>query len=125
VCGTTTLAWLYLVFTLLPLTQILVNGACDHVVLSSGHDRVACACDGMQEADPTEHHDLAAQTPDVVQTLKARLEELGKSEVTVEASGLCPTSYGSHSDPRCRAKANETGFWEPWLNNYEQRKPSL
>eukprot|EP01047_Picozoa_sp_COSAG01_P139820 COSAG01_NODE_70660_length_258_cov_0.635220_1_plen_43_part_10 len=43
----------------------------------------------MQEADPTEHHDLAAQTPDVVQTLKARLEELGKSEVTVKASGLC------------------------------------
>ena len=76
---------------------------------------VASPCLFDIENDPQERHDLAAETPLVVQQLTARLMELGKSEVTVAASGLCPTQYGSHNDPRCGAKARETGFWEPWL----------
>jgi hypothetical protein len=67
------------------------------------------------EQDPQERNDVAQTMPLVVQQLHARLLELGRSEVSVEASGLCPTHYGSHNDPRCVAKANATGFWEPWL----------
>ena len=67
------------------------------------------------ETDPNEHNDVSATYPAVVTRLQARLTELAKSEVTVDASGLCPTQYGTHGDPRCGAKAKATGFWEPWL----------
>lgn len=66
-------------------------------------------------ADPTEHHDVSKQHPKIVQSLLARLQELVQGEVTVAESGLCPTRYGSKNDPRCKAKAVATGFWEPWL----------
>lgn len=35
-------------------------------------------------------------------------------QVTVDASGLCPTPYGSRIDPGCGALAESLGFWEPW-----------
>jgi len=66
-------------------------------------------------ADPTEHHDVAEAHAEVVARMTSRLLELAGSEVTVAESGLCPTSYGSRPDPRCKAKAKATGFWEPWL----------
>lgn len=66
-------------------------------------------------ADPTEHHDVAEAHPDVVASMTSRLFELAKGEVTVAESGICPTSYGSRPDPRCKAIAKKTGFWEPWL----------
>jgi hypothetical protein len=80
-----------------------------------GTDCVESPCLFNIDLDPNEHDDVAAKTPAVVQQLHARLLELAKSEVTVQAAGLCPTKYGSHNDPRCGAKAKETGFWEPWL----------
>ena len=80
-----------------------------------GTDCVESPCLFNIDLDPNEHDDVAAKTPAVVQQLHARLLELAKSEVTVQAAGLCPTKYGSHNDPWCGAKAKETGFWEPWL----------
>ena len=47
---------------------------------------------------------------------QARLAELQKSEVSVAASGLCPFSTGSHSDPNCGHIAEKTGFWLPWCD---------
>lgn len=67
--------------------------------------------------DPTEHTDLATKHPDIVEKMMARVLELLKGEVTVAESGLCPTSTGSKPDPKCKEKAMETGFWEPWLND--------
>lgn len=89
-----------------------VSGEEDSTVGSSCY---ASPCLFNIELDPTEHEDVAAQMPAVVQRMHARLLELAKSEVTVQAAGLCPTEYGSRNDPRCGAKAKETGFWEPWL----------
>ena len=48
--------------------------------------------------------------------MKIRVLELLKSEVTLAASGICPTSYGTSPDPRGTAIAVATGFWQPWLN---------
>jgi hypothetical protein len=76
-------------------------------------------------ADPTEHNDVAQDHPDIVQTMVARLQELAQGEVTVQDSGLCPTSLGSKKDPGCLAKAQETGFWEPWLEEPLQQPISL
>lgn len=66
-------------------------------------------------ADPTEHNDVAQDHPDIVATMVERLQELAHGEVTVQDSGLCPTAMGSKKDPGCLAKAQATGFWEPWL----------
>jgi len=65
--------------------------------------------------DPTEHHDIATKQPDIVKQLMAEFMEAAKSEVLVADSGLCPTRYGTASDPRCGALAKKTGFWQPWL----------
>ena len=61
-----------------------------------------------------QHNDIASKYPKIVQQMSARIDELAKSEVTLEASGLCPTASGSHPDPLCNEKAKETGFWMPW-----------
>ena len=66
--------------------------------------------------DPTEHHDVNTQeNAAIVAELQAIFDAEAKTEVTVEASGLCPTSYGIKPDPRCGAKAIATGWWQPWL----------
>jgi len=67
------------------------------------------------DADPTEHNDVHAAHPDVVAKMMARLNELVKGEVTLKASGLCPTPLGSKSDQRSAVSARALGFWEPWL----------
>jgi hypothetical protein len=67
-------------------------------------------------SDPTEHHDVGDQHPQVVASLKARIQELMASEVTVEEAELCPTKMGSLPDPRGTAVAVASGFWQPWLN---------
>ena len=59
---------------------------------------------------------MAAQHPDVVAKLHARLMALLEGEVTVGASGLCPTPLGTQVDPRMSSLAAATGFWQPWLN---------
>jgi len=41
--------------------------------------------------------------------------ELLKGEVTLKASGLCPTPLGTGEDQRSAAAARALGFWEPWL----------
>lgn len=79
-------------------------------------------------ADPEERHDLAATMPDMLATLLARYAELQKSEVTLEASGLCPEKRdgkgnvmynkggvpdASHPDG-CLSNL-ESGHWQPWL----------
>ena len=71
------------------------------------------------ETDPFEKHDVggvAANTA-TVKAMKARVLELLASEVTVAASGLCPTPLGSKPDPRGTAVAVATGFWQPWLKD--------
>ena len=66
-------------------------------------------------ADPTEHHDIVAEHPEIVASMKSRILELLKGEVTLASSGLCPTSLGTQPDTRMTAKARQSGFWEPWL----------
>ena len=80
------------------------------------HECLAAACLYDIIADPTEHTDIAAKHAPVVATMKARILELLKTEVTVEKSGLCPTPCGSTADPRCTQIAKDTGFWQPWLS---------
>jgi hypothetical protein len=67
-------------------------------------------------ADPEERHDLADANPAIVETMQARVAELQKSEVSIEASGLCPFATGKRQDPKCSAKAKEVGFWMPWCD---------
>ena len=59
---------------------------------------------------------VAAQHPEVVAELHARLMALLEGEVTVAASGLCPTALGTQVDARMSALAAQTGFWQPWLS---------
>eukprot|EP00041_Stephanoeca_diplocostata_P011247 m.182865 g.182865 ORF g.182865 m.182865 type:complete len:715 (+) comp18473_c0_seq2:123-2267(+) len=66
-------------------------------------------------ADPTEHNDIHDKYPDVVAKMSKRVLELAQGEVTLKDSGLCPTPIGSRSDPRSKAAAILSGFWEPWL----------
>lgn len=80
-----------------------------------GHECLAAACLYDIIADPTEHTNIAAKHAPIVATMKARILELLKTEVTVEKSGLCPTPCGSTADPRCTQIAKDTGFWQPWL----------
>lgn len=77
---------------------------------------VATPCLYDVVSDPLEKHDMAAEHPAVVKRMHARLLELLEGEVTVKASGLCPTPLGSHPDPRMTALAVQTGFWQPWLS---------
>ena len=65
--------------------------------------------------DPTEHHDVAVQHPRVVATMKSRILDLLKGEVTLADSNICPRETGTKCDPKMTAKARQTGFWEPWL----------
>jgi len=68
-------------------------------------------------ADPTEHNDVSASNPEVVETMQKRILELLEGEVTIAASGICPESTGTKSDPAMLAKAEATGFWEPYLTS--------
>merc|ERR1712034_87758 len=68
-------------------------------------------------ADPTERTDVADENPFIVKRMIERLVELAQGEVTLQASGLCPTKAGSKPDPECLARAEATGFWEPWLKD--------
>ena len=65
--------------------------------------------------DPHEKSDVAAQHPELVAKLHARLMTLLEGEVSVAASGLCPTPLGTKVDARMSALAAATGFWQPWL----------
>jgi arylsulfatase A-like enzyme len=65
--------------------------------------------------DPTEHDDVYDMHPDIVKDLMAIFVEEAATEVSVNASGLCPTQYFDRDDPRCLAKAEATGWWQPWL----------
>lgn len=69
------------------------------------------------EQDREERHDVADSHKDVVAELSAILAQYAKTEVSVNASGLCPTEYGIHSDPRCAEAAAkiQPPFWVPWL----------
>lgn len=102
----------------------------DTIVSSNAADSSLCLakpCLFDILTDPTEHNDVAEAHPAVVSRMSSRLLELLDGEVTVAASGLCPTSYGSREDPRCRAKAQATGFWEPWLQDLSSslEQPSI
>ena len=66
-------------------------------------------------ADPTEHHNIASAHEDVVNRMKSRILELLKGEVTLQASGLCPTKLGTKPDPAMTRAARKVGFWVPWL----------
>ncbi len=67
-------------------------------------------------ADPTEHNDVASDNQDVVESMKQRVLELLKGEVTLKDAGLCPRSeVGTKPDPRMTQLARKIGFWEPWL----------
>ena len=48
-------------------------------------------------SDPEERNDVAAANPAIVKAMLARLAELGKSEVTIDESGLCPFVTGTGS----------------------------
>lgn len=76
---------------------------------------VAYPCMFNIEQDPREQVDVAGEFRSIVEELMEVVTSAAASEVSVPASGLCPTKYGSSIDPRCAAKANETGFWVPWL----------
>ena len=65
--------------------------------------------------DPNEHENIASLHGDVVHSMQSRVLELLKSEITLESSGLCPTSMGTKHDPRMTEKARGLGFWVPWL----------
>jgi hypothetical protein len=69
------------------------------------------------EADRVENHDVAAANPTLVKELLDIIDTYAKTEVSVQAAGLCPTSHGTKSDPRCAAAAAEVSppFWVPWL----------
>jgi len=65
--------------------------------------------------DPTEHNDISAAHPDIIATMKARVLVLLQGEVTMAASGLCPTPTGSGPDQKSHQMAEMLGFWTPWL----------
>ena len=78
-------------------------------------------------ADPEERTDLASAMPDAVAALLTRYAELQRTEVTLEASGLCPETelpdgtvfnkggQPDASDPDgCHANL-ASGHWRPWL----------
>lgn len=72
--------------------------------------------------DPEERHDLADTYHSKVQEILARWDELQKTEVTLEASGLCPQSPGINaggwpdaSEPDGCAANREAGYWQPWM----------
>lgn len=68
------------------------------------------------ETDPEERHEISDQHQDIVSQLHQLILNEAKSEVTVNASGICPTKYGTQPDPRCNTHAAQIGFWEPWLD---------
>ena len=73
--------------------------------------------------DPEERNDLAEAQPAKLQAMLARWDELQRTEVTIEASGLCPQSPGINAGgwPDATSKpdgceANEPfGHWQPWM----------
>ena len=63
-------------------------------------------------ADASEQHDLASAQPALLAQLLARYDELGRSEVSVIDSGLCPANLPQIDG--CAANAAGQS-WEPWL----------
>ena len=64
------------------------------------------------EMDPAEHNDIAAQHPDIVESLKARLEKYRKTMVTPLL--VVPNRLWTKEKVRYMAKRRRTGrdgFW--------------
>ena len=75
--------------------------------------------------DPEERNDLADKLPAILNEMLARWDELQKSEVTLEESGLCPRDLGpginvggwpDASNPDGCAANREAGYWQPWMD---------
>ena len=66
--------------------------------------------------------DIAAANPTIVKELQEIIAGYAASEVSIEASGLCPTQYGTGNDPRCAEAAAKITppFWVPWLKDGEE-----
>eukprot|EP01052_Picozoa_sp_SAG31_P057803 SAG31_NODE_17308_length_676_cov_0.632582_1_plen_66_part_00 len=62
--------------------------------------------------DRQEQHDLSTKEPSLLKQLEQRYAELAKSEVSLEASGLCPADAPEVDG--CTANRG-TGVWSPWL----------
>eukprot|EP01121_Diplochlamys_sp_Union-15-3_P015578 TRINITY_DN5184_c0_g1_i3.p1 TRINITY_DN5184_c0_g1~~TRINITY_DN5184_c0_g1_i3.p1 ORF type:complete len:309 (-),score=51.98 TRINITY_DN5184_c0_g1_i3:78-1004(-) len=65
--------------------------------------------------DPTEHNDLSNSMPDKLQELIQRYDELAKSEVSLEESGLCPPPP-PNGWPNAFEVNKKSGYWEPWAD---------
>lgn len=71
---------------------------------------VARPCLFDVDQDPSESRDLAAEQPEIVQALRARLDELSEPEAAPQpADALTPEP----SDAACAVVAG-TGAWQPW-----------
>ena len=60
-------------------------------------------------ADPTEHHDVAAERPEVVEELLQMFFKLND-----EYHGSDSRSFGGDQDGYCAAAAKNGGFMVPW-----------
>ena len=63
-------------------------------------------------ADPTEHHDVASQHPDVVAELLHTFDALN-----TEYHGTDSPSFGGDQDGYCAAAARNGGFMVPWRDS--------
>ena len=57
--------------------------------------------------DPTEHHDVAEEQPEIVERLLARMEE-------VQQTVFDPDRGRAEDAEACAALEANGGFWSPW-----------
>ena len=57
-------------------------------------------------ADPCEYHDLSEKNPDVLATMKQRLQ--------FYEDGMAPSRRKPEIDPKCNPKLHG-GVWKPWV----------
>ena len=77
--------------------------------------RVSCVASRAQVgclfdifADPTEHHDLAAEQPELAAALLERL-------VALDATLFDPPRGKADHAGACRQVERNSGYWGPWL----------
>ena len=86
---------------------------------------VARPCLFQLSVDPEERNDLAEKLPAKLNEMLQRYTELQRTEVTLEASGLCPQDLGpginvggwpDASSPDGCVANREAGYWQPWMD---------